>query len=54
MTPAMQAPMTDEDRELDSLWRERFGEPLPILGAGEFVRAVLRDKADGPLLPKAA
>jgi len=33
--------MTDEDRRLDALWRERFGEPLPILGAGEIVRAVL-------------
>lgn len=33
--------MTDEDRALDALWRERFGEPLPILGAGEIVRSVL-------------
>ena len=33
--------MTDEDRELDALWRERFGEPLPILGAARIVRTVL-------------
>jgi hypothetical protein len=37
----MHNPMTDEDRALDALWRERFGEPLPILGAGDIVRAVL-------------
>jgi hypothetical protein len=33
--------MTEEDRELDALWREKFGEPLPILGGGDFVREVL-------------
>lgn len=33
--------MTDEDRALDALWRERFGEPLPILGAAAVIRAVL-------------
>jgi len=33
--------MTDDDRELDALWREKFGEPLPILGASEIVRRVL-------------
>lgn len=33
--------MTDEDRALDALWRDRFGEPLPILGAADIVRAVL-------------
>lgn len=37
MTPRM----TDEDRVLDALWREAFGEPLPILGAADLVRAVL-------------
>ena len=33
--------MTSEERELDRLWRERFGQPLPILGAPEVVREVL-------------
>lgn len=33
--------MTDEDRELDALWRARFGEPLPILGCSEIVRFAL-------------
>jgi len=33
--------MTDEDRALDALWRERFGEPLPILGAAEAIRLIL-------------
>jgi hypothetical protein len=46
MTPQM----TDEERELDALWRERFGEPLPILGAADFVRAVLAEPSE----PKAA
>lgn len=38
-------PMTDEDRALDALWRQHFGEPLPILGAGPFVRQVLAGRA---------
>ena len=38
---AMKPPMTDEDRELDALWRARFGEPMPILGAADIVRALL-------------
>lgn len=33
--------MTNEDRALDVIWRERFGEPLPILGASQIVREVL-------------
>nr|MBB5292260.1 hypothetical protein [Brevundimonas basaltis] len=45
--------MTDEDRELDALWRERFGEPLPILGAADIVRAVLA-RSDPPPAAEAA
>jgi len=33
--------ISDEDIELDKRWRARFGEPLPILGAGRIVREVL-------------
>ncbi|MEH6663955.1 MAG: hypothetical protein V7678_03825 [Brevundimonas sp.] len=33
--------MTPDDEALDVLWRERFGQPLPILGAGDAVRAIL-------------
>jgi hypothetical protein len=33
--------LSPEDRVLDDLWRERFGEPLPILGSGEIVRRIL-------------
>lgn len=33
--------MSAEDRELDRLWREAFGQPLPILGAASVVRPVL-------------
>ena len=37
----MTQPMTDEDRELDILWRQMFGQPLPILGAADVARQVL-------------
>lgn len=40
--------MTPEDKALDALWRARFGQPLPILGAGDVVRAVLGADA-GPV-----
>lgn len=33
-----------EDQVLDALWREHFGQPLPMRGAGEAVRVVLRTK----------
>lgn len=39
--------MTAEDQKLDARWRARFGEPLPILGAAEFVRKIL----DAPAQP---
>lgn len=43
--------MTEEDQELDRQWREAFGEPMPILGAGDIVRRILdeiseRDRSD--------
>lgn len=41
--------MTDEDRALDALWRERFGEPLPILGAAGLIRTVLATDQDPPV-----
>ena len=50
----MQPQMTDEDRELDALWRDRFGEPLPILGAGDFVRVVLANHQARTALAEAA
>lgn len=37
--------MSDEDRQLDALWRQAFGEPLPILDAAPIVRAVLAARA---------
>lgn len=37
----MRTPMTQEDQDLDRQWRETFGEPLPILGAGDIVRQIL-------------
>jgi len=37
----MTQPMTDEDRELNILWRQMFGQPLPILGAADVARQVL-------------
>jgi len=46
--------MTDEDRALDELWRKRFGEPLPILGAVEVIKSVLEIDLDRPGLAEAA
>ena len=50
----MMTPMSDEDRLLDALWREKFGVPLPILGGGDFVREVLGLATGAGGLPEAA
>jgi hypothetical protein len=34
--------MSPEDAALDMLWRRTFGEPLPMMGASEIVRTILR------------
>lgn len=34
--------------QLDRLWRQAFGEPLPILGAAAFVRPILAKANDQP------
>ena len=34
--------MTTEDVELDRQWRDRFGQPLPMLGCADIVRQILR------------
>ena len=36
--------LTPEEVRLDQLWREHFGQPLPILGAGHIVREILKDQ----------
>ena len=35
------ADLNEEERELDRQWREVFGQPLPMLGAGHIARMVL-------------
>ncbi len=50
---AVESPMemSPQDRELDRLWRARFGEPLPMLGCAAIARRVLLaagDKRDEP------
>lgn len=35
--------MSAEDMALDALWREAFGEPLPMMGASDIVRTILRN-----------
>jgi len=40
-------PFGDEDVELDRLWREQFGEPLPIRGCGDVAWQLLEDAASG-------
>lgn len=37
-------PLSADDAALDALWRETFGQPLPILGAGHIVREILRER----------
>ena len=34
--------LTPEDARLDRLWREHFGQPLPMIGAPEVARRILR------------
>lgn len=35
--------MSPEDMALDALWRDTFGEPLPMMGAADIVRTILRN-----------
>jgi hypothetical protein len=44
-------PISDEDKELDALWRELFGQPLPMLGAPELARSIIAQHLlkSGPL-----
>lgn len=35
--------LSPEDAELDALWREVFGQPLPMLGSPEIARKILAD-----------
>ncbi|ASD25648.1 hypothetical protein O3U67_04925 [Brevundimonas diminuta] len=34
--------LTPEEVRLDQLWREHFGQPLPMIGAPEVARRILR------------
>jgi len=34
--------LTPEEVRLDQLWRKRFGQPLPMVGAPEVARRILR------------
>ena len=38
------APLSPEDAALDARWRAAFGQPLPLLGAGEIVRTILAEQ----------
>ncbi len=33
--------LSSEDQHLDRLWRARFGQPLPVRGCADLVRALL-------------
>lgn len=43
--PNYSAALSPEDRALDHLWRQRFDQPLPIIGASDVVQTIL--KKDG-------
>jgi len=34
--------LSPEEARLDRLWREHFGQPLPMIGAPEVARRILR------------
>lgn len=38
----MKRDLNSEDARLDRLWREHFGQPLPMIGAPEVARRILR------------
>lgn len=44
--------MSAEDEMLDALWREAFGQPLPMLGAPDIARRILAEHRSK--IPKAA
>lgn len=43
--------LSPDDAVLDVLWRETFGQPLPILGAAAIVREILKER--GVVVPRA-
>lgn len=40
------ADMSSEDAKLDVLWRQVFGGPLPMLGAPDIAKAILKEHAE--------
>ncbi len=42
--------MTREDSALDRLWRETFGAPLPMHGAGPAMKRILEEHGIKPRL----
>lgn len=42
--------VTREDSALDRLWRETFGAPLPMHGAGPAMKRILKDHGVNPRL----
>lgn len=39
---AMNPQLSPDDAHLNQLWRETFGQPLPLIGAPEITRRILR------------
>jgi len=42
----MNVSLDAEHAEIDALWRERFGQPLPVLGCTEMARQLLKDASE--------
>lgn len=38
----MNRDLTPEEVRLDKLWREHFGQPMPMIGAPDVARRILR------------
>jgi hypothetical protein len=39
--------LSPDEIELDRLWRQRFGQPLPILGCADLIRTLLGEDGCG-------
>ena len=44
----MTTSLPPDEARLDSLWRARFGQPMPMVGAPDIVRRILRQNGVSP------
>ncbi|HEY1072374.1 hypothetical protein [Brevundimonas sp.] len=44
----MTTALPPDEAHLDALWRERFGQPMPMIGAPDIARRILRQDGVSP------